>query len=251
MIINGLLFLIFHFLADFTFQSQRLVDAKKSKFSFLVLHCIAYGILMAIPVILSFTILKGMAIIFIFIILHFAIDYIKIKTDTKQQNYKFQYFSFIIDQILHIGLIILIVGFADRINDSITYINKFLLDINSNIDFNFLVKTIFSIIFVMSPSSIFIKNTFNYLFYKDNSDCKNIDNDKKESNVGKVVGKLERLIIVILGSLGLYTSIAIVLTAKSIARFNKMSEEDFAEKYLVGTLLSLLLAIICLIILKL
>lgn len=56
----------------------------------------------------------------------------------------------------------------------------------------------------------------------------------------------------LLGCLGLYSSIVIVLTAKSIARFKTINDNPgFAEKYLVGTLLSLLMAIIGLLVILL
>ena len=41
-----------------------------------------------------------------------------------------------------------------------------------------------------------------------------------------------------------------VLTAKSIARFKQMENKDFAEKYLIGTLTSFLIALISVLILK-
>lgn len=41
-----------------------------------------------------------------------------------------------------------------------------------------------------------------------------------------------------------YSAIGLVLTAKSIARYDKIShEQDFAEYYLLGTLLSTICAI--------
>lgn len=44
--------------------------------------------------------------------------------------------------------------------------------------------------------------------------------------------------------LGQYSAIGFVLTAKSIARYNKIVEEaEFAECYLLGTLLSTMLVI--------
>jgi hypothetical protein len=62
---------------------------------------------------------------------------------------------------------------------------------------------------------------------------------------GRYIGALERTIVFILVVLQQYTALAFVLTAKSIARFNKIAEDPvFAEKYLLGTLASILLAIV-------
>ncbi len=61
---------------------------------------------------------------------------------------------------------------------------------------------------------------------------------------GRYIGILERAIILTLTLSGAYTSIAFVLTAKSIARYKELADRDFAEYYLVGTLLSALIAIL-------
>ncbi|HOB86968.1 MAG TPA: DUF3307 domain-containing protein [Bacillota bacterium] len=61
---------------------------------------------------------------------------------------------------------------------------------------------------------------------------------------GRYIGYLERAIILSLTLAGAFTSIAFVLAAKSIARYKELENKDFAEYYLVGTLLSALLAIL-------
>jgi hypothetical protein len=60
---------------------------------------------------------------------------------------------------------------------------------------------------------------------------------------GKWIGILERLIVLTLILNDALGSVAFILTAKSIARFNELSNRDFAEYYLVGTLFSTMLAI--------
>ncbi len=47
----------------------------------------------------------------------------------------------------------------------------------------------------------------------------------------------------ILVGAGQFAAIGFVLTAKSVARYEKLKEQDFAEYYLLGTLLSTLNAI--------
>ncbi|MGB4129536.1 MAG: hypothetical protein WBK59_01135 [Acholeplasmatales bacterium] len=60
-----------------------------------------------------------------------------------------------------------------------------------------------------------------------------------KTNYGSIIGVLERFIIVLLSLLNLWSSIALVFTAKSIARFKQLEDKGFAQKYLIGTLLSL------------
>jgi hypothetical protein len=65
------------------------------------------------------------------------------------------------------------------------------------------------------------------------------------NKAGAFIGSLERLIILLLISLGQYSAIGLVLTAKSVARYNKIADDkQFAEYYLLGTLLSALYALI-------
>ncbi len=61
---------------------------------------------------------------------------------------------------------------------------------------------------------------------------------------GRYIGFLERAVILTLALAGGFTSIGFVLTAKSIAQYKELENRDFAEYYLVGTLLSTLLAIL-------
>ena len=59
---------------------------------------------------------------------------------------------------------------------------------------------------------------------------------------GRLIGILERWIVVGLVSGNQWGAVGLVLTAKSIARFKKMDEQAFAEIYLVGTMTSVLIA---------
>lgn len=52
------------------------------------------------------------------------------------------------------------------------------------------------------------------------------------------------IFVLIFLSIGQYSAIGLVLTAKSIARFDRISKEDFAEYYLPGTLISTVIVII-------
>lgn len=65
----------------------------------------------------------------------------------------------------------------------------------------------------------------------------------KEVTAGKYIGVLERILILTLTMTGNISAIGVVFAAKSIARFSELSKKQFAEYYLVGTLLSFLLAL--------
>lgn len=68
-------------------------------------------------------------------------------------------------------------------------------------------------------------------------------NQTESLKIGSWVGILEREIILILGLLGQFGAIGFVLAAKSLARHSQLNNQAFAEKYLVGTLLSAFIAL--------
>jgi len=67
--------------------------------------------------------------------------------------------------------------------------------------------------------------------------------DRREYNTGRVIGILERIIIYVAVLTGEIAAIGLVLAVKGFARFKEMDHRPFAEYVLVGTLLSLLLAV--------
>jgi hypothetical protein len=65
-----------------------------------------------------------------------------------------------------------------------------------------------------------------------------------QNKAGAFIATLERIVILLLLSVGQYSAIGPVITAKSVARYNKISEDKrFAEYYFLGTLLSTLFAL--------
>jgi hypothetical protein len=53
--------------------------------------------------------------------------------------------------------------------------------------------------------------------------------------------------MLMLGLSGQVGAIGFVIAAKSLARFKQLEDKDFAERYLLGTLLSVLIALVCII----
>jgi hypothetical protein len=60
---------------------------------------------------------------------------------------------------------------------------------------------------------------------------------------GRIIGILERLIVLTLVLMGQWGAIGFVMAAKSIARFKDLENRQFSEYYLIGTLASVLFAI--------
>lgn len=64
------------------------------------------------------------------------------------------------------------------------------------------------------------------------------------AGAGRLIGILERTLMLAMVLYGEWAAIALLITAKSIARFEEIKVRKFAEYYLVGTLASLLVALV-------
>jgi hypothetical protein len=102
------------------------------------------------------------------------------------------------------------------------------------------------LLLIHKPANIAIQKLL--LIYKPDMKA----NDKiRDKNAGRFIGTLERIIMLFFLSIGQYSAIGLVLTAKSIARYERISKEkDFAEYYLLGTLLSTFIVIVSSLIIK-
>lgn len=261
---NALLLLVTsHFLADFTCQPYKLSEKKKNSVLFLLLHSLIYSVLTFFVCLLFGNTLQVIFFGIAISVSHILLDFIKIKLDKKYNNVKYTFFSFIIDQVLHIAILFVISLFLNKFNTIGNFLiikpyNFLNLRFFGNTYLNKIFRIILAVIVVGSPSSVFIKHFFNFIFRNNTTQTqevnfdilvttqtKNVCQEDADNKAGSVIGILERLLVLVLGLMGLYASIALVLTAKSIARFKLLEDKSFAEKYLVGTLLSMLIAILC------
>ncbi len=63
-------------------------------------------------------------------------------------------------------------------------------------------------------------------------------------HAGKLIGILERIAILILIPLNQWAAVGLLLTAKSVARHKYLDNKTYAEYYLIGTLLSFIIAVV-------
>jgi len=235
-----LLWILGHILGDYYFQTSALADEKEKSVKSLLIHCGIYLVTMvvlSIPV-LSFNVFMGAVIIGL---VHFLIDTGKFLLRKFHKHTNFQEIALYLgDQALHI-LTILIVTTVIKLSDvSITYIN-ILEPIIYGLELNIteIVSWIVVLLLLMQPCSITIRKVLNYF----EPETKYADEGIK--NAGALIGIFERFIILLMIYANQFTAIGFVLTAKSIARYNKISENpQFAEYYLLGTLFSSLLIIV-------
>ena len=68
--------------------------------------------------------------------------------------------------------------------------------------------------------------------------------DTLEYNRGRVIGNLERLVLVITVALGAYEALGFLVAAKGLIRIREFEDRGFAEYFLIGTLASVTIAFI-------
>lgn len=233
--------LIAHFLADFTFQTTKLAQRKLDHFKYLICHAFIYA---AVFIVTLFSFVKWNKAILPCVIIvcsHLLIDWIKRLVDKKFDKKSILFASFIVDQVLHI-IIIAVSYYAFSLAAETTQLYGY---IQQWPHFNSLVSFSLTFVILWDPAAIFIQKLFSYIIDKKNS-----DQEEGDPQVGRIIGKLERIIISALILCNQFGAVGFVLAAKSIARYKQLEDKDFAERYLVGTLTSVAISFITTIVLK-
>jgi len=238
------LIILGHIIGDFYVQTNKIADKKKNSMKYMLIHCLLYTIVLGIGLyILNREIVKTLIISCIIYLSHLIIDLIKRKCNKTYD--KHEYIIFLIDQAIHIVVLLVIVYIAK---------NLFCYRINENLIINGLdMKTciivVSEVLVCWKPTAIFVSLVFKIIpetIEQADETMETSENIENESlKIGSWIGILEREIILILGLMGQFGAIGFVLTAKSLARFKQLENKSFSEKYLVGTLLSAFIAIAC------
>lgn len=232
-----LVIILFHVLGDFYLQPNRLAIKKESSYKYLIIHTVIYQLLfLLLPVLMGeFRIFLQVSIFMGFV--HFIIDSGKFFISKHyKSNEKALSKIFVIDQLLHI-LSIWFIG---------NYLTYFPVIVSRYIiinDYN-VIRWITLILLILKPSNIFFKK-----IYSSFKPASTLEAEVETNNAGQAIGNLERILFVLCLYFNVYTAAGLILTAKSIARYDKISREpDFAEYYLLGTLSSILFAVLSFII---
>lgn len=149
---------------------------------------------------------------------------------------------FLVDQSAHIASIVILAYIMYCWNFEIADF-KIIRDIQSTFGLEMLTaaRYILALLMIHTPANILIQSILAEYKPKDNDKIIKADN-----NVGRKIGTIERLIMLLLIAIDQYAAMGLVLTAKSIARYDKIAKnEEFAEYYLLGTLLSTVCVVVC------
>ncbi|MBD5459080.1 MAG: DUF3307 domain-containing protein [Lachnospiraceae bacterium] len=241
MIIKYLLILgIGHLFGDFYFQNEKIAEYKEVKYQGVLLHSIEYCAAFLLTILPVFSIDMVIAVVYA-ALAHFLIDTVKYFILLKKKVRK-NFNIFIVDQCAHIVSIFVLAYTMDCWHFTIGQV-KCVSDILSAFHCNAetIGRWILALLAIHTPANIFIQK-----FLGEYKPKKDEDIIKMDNKAGRRIGTLERFIMLIFLSKDQFTALGFVLTAKSIARYDKITkDEKFAEYYLRGTLVSTLYVIIC------
>lgn len=237
-----------HVLGDYYFQPQALAERKSRNLLWVLLHSLVYAAACALTLLFL-----GGGYIFAAALCaasHLIIDLVKqavLNTLAKKDvlTIRGERTAFVIDQALHI-LIAFAAAYAVHSRFD-TAVPPYMEHIGAafHADAYRVLTYIVMGLAVMKPANVFIRR----MLVTEKPDADPGSGERRRA--GKYIGGLERLLTVALLALGQYGSIAIVFTAKSIARFRQLDDREFAEYYIFGTLLSIVTAVGVFMIMKL
>lgn len=224
------LLVLSHLLSDFVFQGKTLAQRKKESLLIVAGHALIFLVCASLMLLLFQPQVISASMVILLLILtaaHFLLDTSKNYLELAFPRPSFEWL--ILDQILHLGFIsaswayFKSIAFPDFIN---------LLRAESLPDK--LVLIIIGYVFIWGGTH-FVRRLLEKV--------PPIKAGPGEFNIGMIIGNLERILIFTLVLVDQYAVIGLVLAAKSIARFEELKNREFAEYYLIGTLMSYLLAI--------
>ncbi|MCM4169188.1 hypothetical protein KCTC52924_00042 [Arenibacter antarcticus] len=217
--------LLAHLIGDFLLQPTRWVvhkEVHKITSKFLYLHIsIHFGVTMLL--LWDLNQWQWAALI---AVSHYFIDLGKLYSNP---HFKNKAIPFFVDQLLHIIVLYSCAYHTNLLEHTIALVKEF--------DWNLIT----AIVFIGAPSSIIMAKLLGGM-----SDRIELDH-KSLPNAGKYIGIIERLFVLIFIILGRWEAIGLLITAKSVFRFNDLKESNsrkLTEYILIGTLLSFGLAII-------
>lgn len=245
------LLLIAHLLGDYYLQPQKLAAAKGKRRGALLLHCLLYGAAMA-AICLPFTSFPQAWWVLLVPVSHAAIDYLKnalLKTKALSGE-KQGRILFFIDQFSHLLLMILFaVLFEKKADANISALGAWFFHqfeaLNVGITGTQFIGLGILLLFLGKPCNVIVRNL---LPPRETEEIKS-ENAQK---AGRIIGILERCLIAIFILLNQWGTLGFVLAAKTLTRFNKIAEDkEFAEQYLIGTMSSILLTVLAVLVYKL
>ncbi len=205
-----------HLIGDFYLQADTLARHKQEQVTGVLIHSLLY-VIPFVPLMCFLQISLGQAGLLVLAlgVTHFLVD----SVTRRYCSFK----SFLVDQSIHIGVLL---GMA--------MLFPLPLQLPAS-----LVGIGFALLLIFKPSSVIVSRVLSSLV------SGNADEGQGTLHAGYKIGYLERLIILLLCIFGAIASCTLVIAAKTLVRYAEFSNDNaFREVFLVGTLMSIALALI-------
>lgn len=242
-----IIFLLAHVAGDFYLQTSHMAQTKRDKLSILILHSLLYGLCIFLVTLMYGTSAQIIGFSIMAAGSHFLIDWLKARLE-KENGLSW----FLLDQLIHIAILVALVSQLSNLNPLGQTIKGFIESMIKGLPDKLSIQGVALILLgyaiLWTPASVLVKHVLIYIEGKKGKKDEALQEEVLKA--GEMIGKLERIIVFSLCLLNAATSIAFVLTAKSIARYKQLEDKCFVERYLVGTLLSVALALTCYLIYK-
>lgn len=219
--------LLGHVFADFVWQSDSLVERKGiagrrlgalAEHGAILLACHLLGVVLYLSV-------DVVIVVLVVVLVHVALDWLKAIADTRFNQ---PLTLFLLDQALHV---LTLVAAAIWLSGTPARIEPELL-------------TQLSVAAVYTSAWVVVWRGGGFFMAMLLSVCRLPEEPGDDGpELGRLIGVLERLLVVTLVLEEAWAGIGLLVAAKSVARFKELDDRRFSEYYLVGTLGSLLLAI--------
>lgn len=209
-----------HIIADFGLR-----DETEGQRQNLILHAL-FHLLLLIPLLYAFYSPILVLLFLILVLSHILIDYFNLSHVYKGKNLE----GFILDQVMHLLVILAVYFLAGDIHSNSELFN--------NAKFQEALLYISALVFSARGGTQIVRGILGKFPRIEEGESPAV------LKMGRMIGNLERLFVLVLLFLGQYSGILFVLTAKSIVRFKDFDKRYFAEYFLIGTLTSYLVALI-------
>lgn len=218
-----------HILSDFVFQNDKICDGKQSKTKKKYVYQLLHGFIHALMAYLFVADWSNWVIPLAIFISHILMDYIKVEYMKKDAA------SFIIDQFVHIAVIVIL--WLSLFDYDGAFCQKFLKAEWNSLN---IWAVVTAYLLILKPTSVFLN-----LFIKRWTPSATAQ--KSLPNAGTWIGYFERILILTFILTGNAEGIGFLLAAKSIFRFGELSkaqEIKTTEYVLIGTFASFTIAIL-------
>lgn len=254
-----LLMLLAHLVGDYLLQWRRLAeDKEKGDRLALLLHVLLYALAMNV-VFRCVPWNRALSTWAILSVSHGIIDYAQVRADKKWTSPRAKLISFCVDQLLHLGLIVLCWKLFLQGQRT-----EFFVGLSLKPWFGPVLRYALLLGVIWQPAAILVRKVLALLpppkeaeapaateqtapgaaeasaeqTVPAESEKASAGAEEKVFHSGELIGKLERVIAAALTLSGAAWAAGLLLTAKSLVWFRQPEDRSFAERYLVGTLLS-------------